>query len=241
VNRRAALVVAVAVLSAPAAGGPSSRVAWTIDTVRLVRSGDARKGRILHNDCSGCHGEVGDVDTPEVPNLAGQEPLYVYKQLQDYKSKSRESAMMSEAASTLSDRDMADLAAFYAAQKPSYTAGAGRQPDGAIPGLVSRGDGIRLIPACDACHGRRGAGNPTFYGMPGLRNQKELDLSYQLTTFRSGERGNDVYRVMRDISKRLTDAEIASLAAYYAGAAGKPAGSAAGRPEEKSPPAQAKR
>ena len=63
--------------------------------------------------------------------------------------------------------------------------------------------------------------------MPGLRNQKEVDLSYQLTTFRSGERGNDVYRVMRDISKKLTDEEIASLAAYYAGAEKKPAASAA--------------
>jgi cytochrome c553 len=136
---------------------------------------------------------------------------------------------------------MADLAAFYAAQKPSYVGGARRQPDRAISGLVSLGDGLRLIPACDACHGRRGAGNPSFYGMPGLRNQKEVDLAYQLTTFRSGERGNDVYRVMRDISKRLTDAEIASLAAYYAGAASKPAGSAAAEAEEKSQPAEGKR
>jgi len=199
-------------------------VAWTIETVRLVRSGDAGKGRTLQGDCSGCHGETGDVDTPDVPNLAGQERLYIFKQLQDYKSASRSSPIMGEAVATLSDRDMADLAAFYAGQKPSHAGGAGRRPDRAISDLVSLGDGARLIPACDACHGRRGAGNPGFYGMPGLRNQKEADLSYQLTTFRSGERGNDVYRVMRDISKQLTDAEIASLAAYYSGATGKPAG-----------------
>ena len=199
-------------------------VAWTIETVRLVRSGDAGKGRTLQGDCSGCHGETGDVDTPDVPNLAGQERLYIFKQLQDYKSASRSSPIMGEAVATLSDRDMADLAAFYAGQKPSHAGGAGRRPDSAISDLVSLGDGARLIPACDACHGRRGAGNPGFYGMPGLRNQKEADLSYQLTTFRSGERGNDVYRVMRDISKQLTDAEIASLAAYYSGATGKPAG-----------------
>lgn len=227
-SRQAVLVVAVAAaLSAPAAGGPSSQVAWTLETVRLVRSGDAKKGQILHGDCSGCHGETGDVETPDVPNLAGQEPLYVFKQLQDYKSKSRGSPIMGEAAATLSDRDMADLAAFYAAQKPSTAVGAGRRPDRAISNLVSLGDGVRLIPACDACHGRRGAGNPSFYGMPGLRNQKEVDLSYQLTTFRSGERGNDVYRVMRDVAKKLTDEEIAALAAYYAGAERKLAGSAA--------------
>ena len=167
------------------------------------------------------------METPDVPNLAGQEPLYIYKQLQDYKSKSRPSPIMGEAAAALSDRDMADLAAFYAAQKPSYAAAARRQPDRKISGLVSLGDGMRLIPACDACHGRRGSGNPGFYGMPSLRNQKEVDLAYQMTTFRSGERGNDVYRVMRDISKKLTDEEIAALAAYYAGAEKKPAGSAA--------------
>jgi len=233
VTRRAVLVFALAALSAPAAGGPSSMVAWTIETVRLVRSGDAGKGRTLAGDCSGCHGETGDVDTPDVPNLAGQERLYIFKQLQDYKSKSRSSPIMGEAVTALSDRDMADLAAFYSAQKPSSAGGARRRPERAIAGLVSLGDGARLIPACDACHGRRGAGNPGFYGMPGIANQKEADLSYQLDTFRSGERGNDVYRVMRDISKRLTDAEIASLAAYYSGAARKPAASAAGGPQEK--------
>ena len=224
---RTALVVALAAaLSAPLAGGPSSQVAWTLDTVKLVRGGDAKKGQALHGDCSGCHGETGDTETPDVPNLAGQERFYIFKQLQDYKSKSRASSMMSESAAPLSDRDMADLAAFYAAQKPSRAAGSGRRRDPAITALVGLGDGTRLIPACDACHGRRGEGNPGFYGMPGLGNQKEVDLSYQLTTFRSGERGNDVYRVMRDISKKLTDEEIASLAAYYAGAEKKPAASA---------------
>ncbi|MDL2716664.1 MAG: c-type cytochrome [Acidobacteriota bacterium] len=227
-NRRTAVIaVVLAALSAPLAGGPSSHVAWTLDTVKLVRGGDSKKGQTLHGDCSGCHGETGDTDTPDVPNLAGQERFYIFKQLQDYKSKSRASSMMSESAAPLSDRDMADLAAFYAAQKPSRGAGSGRRPDAAISALVALGDGTRLIPACDACHGRRGEGNPGFYGMPGLRNQKEVDLSYQLTTFRSGERGNDVYRVMRDISKKLTDDEIASLAAYYAGAEKKPATAAA--------------
>lgn len=227
-SRRAAVVaVVLAALSAPLAGGPSSQVAWTLDTVRLVKSGDAKKGQTLHGDCSGCHGETGDTETPDVPNLGGQDRFYVFKQLQDYKRKSRESPIMGEASATLSDRDMADLAAFYAAQKPAHAAGGERRPPRAVSDLVSLGDGTRLIPACDACHGRWGEGNPGFYGMPGLRNQKEVDLAYQLTTFRSGERGNDVYRVMRDISKRLTDDEIASLAAYYAGAERKPAAAVA--------------
>ena len=59
------------------------------------------------------------------------------------------------------------------------------------------------------------AGAPGSYGMPDLTNQKREDLSLQLMSFRSGERANDVYKVMRDVCRNLTDAEIAGLAAYY--------------------------
>jgi cytochrome c553 len=222
--RRLALagLAAAAAAGAAAMGGPSSQVAWTLDTVRFVSSGDAARGKTLHGDCDQCHGEAGVIDTPDVPNLAGQDRLYTFKQLQDYKAKTRASAIMNDAAASLSERDMADLAAFYAAQKPARPGGQVPAPDAAVRALVSIGDGPRLIAACDACHGVRGEGNPTFYGMPGLQSQKADDLAFELLVFRSGERANDVYRVMRDAAKRLTDAEIAGLAAYYAGTAPKP-------------------
>jgi len=203
--------------AAPLVSGPSSRVAWTLETVKLARGGDAAKGKKLHEDCSQCHGDAGNTDVPDVPDLGGQNPLYTYKQLSDFKAGTRASSIMNDAVSALSDRDMADLAAFYAAQKrtplPAKPVPAGE----AAVKLASVGDGVRLIPACDACHGDRGAGNPAFYGMPSLEGQKLQDLTVQLTAFRAGERANDVYRVMRDVSKRLTDAEIAALSAYYAG------------------------
>ena len=50
--RAPAVVAVLAALSAPLAGGPSSQVAWTLDTVKLVRGGDAKKGQVLHGDCS---------------------------------------------------------------------------------------------------------------------------------------------------------------------------------------------
>jgi cytochrome c553 len=214
------LAVAAAAASATLAaqGAPSSRVAWTVQTIRLVRGGDPARGKTLHKDCADCHGAVGNVDTPETPDLGGQSALYTYKQLQDYKTKTRTSDYMNDAVAPLSDRDMADLAAFYAVQKPPARRGAG-PPPASIEKLVSVGDGARLMPACDACHGGRGAGSPRFYGMPWLQNQKSADLAAQLTAFRSGERGNDVYRVMRDLARRLTDAEITALAAYYSGTA----------------------
>lgn len=219
-RRSAFAFIAAALLAgaAPLVSGPSSHVAWTLETVKLARGGDAAKGKKLHEDCASCHGDAGNVDIPDVPDLGGQAPLYIFKQLSDYKSGTRASSIMNESAKTLSDRDMADLAAFYAAQKRAPSPAKPAPSSDATVKLASAGDGVRLIPACDACHGDRGAGNAGFYGMPALEGQKLQDLAVQLTAFRAGERGNDVYRVMRDVCKRLTDAEIAALASYYSGA-----------------------
>jgi cytochrome c553 len=221
VSRRGAISTALALFAAASAAVslPSSRVAWTVETVKLVRAGDPVRGRQLNGDCSGCHGEAGIVDTPDVSNLAGQDPFYTYKQLQDYKSELRSSPIMGEAVKPLSDRDMADLAAFYAALAPSPSPPSPPAVEPGIERLVTFGDGARLIPACDACHGPGGDRFPGSYGVPTLRGQKFDDLSLQLTTYRSGERANDVYRVMRDLCRDLTDAEIAGLAAYYSGTA----------------------
>jgi cytochrome c553 len=218
-NRRSvgAFVIAAALAATTLVSAPSSRVAWTLETVRRVRGGDVARGRKLHDDCSGCHGETGNVDIPDVPDLGGQDALYTYKQLADYKEGTRESSIMTEAVKPLSDRDMIDLAAFYAAQTAPRAAGAQTPAGTAATRLASIGDGPRLIPACDACHGDRGAGNPGFYGMPYLKNQKLQDIVVQMRAFRSGERRNDVYRVMRDVSKALSDVEIDALAAYYSG------------------------
>ncbi len=219
----AALAAAAGALAASVAvSGPSSKVAWTVETVRLVRSGDAAHGRKLHEDCAGCHGDAGVIDTPDVPNLAGQDALYTFKQLSDYKEGTRASPIMGEAAKPLSEKDMADLAAFYASLPMAKAPDAVPAQASAVVSLARLGDGARLMPACDACHGPRGAGDAGSYGMPKLSGQKFDDMSLQLTTFRSGERGNDVYRVMRDVCKHLTDQEIAGLAAYYSGTPGKP-------------------
>ncbi|HWC65381.1 MAG TPA: c-type cytochrome, partial [Thermoanaerobaculia bacterium] len=113
-------------------------------------------------------------------------------------------------------KDMIDLAAFYASLAPAHAPAPASVPP-AAKALATVGDGSRLIVACDACHGDRGSGNPGFYGMPSLRGQKYDDLHLELSSFRSGDRGNDVYRVMRDPARGLTDAEIDALCAYYSG------------------------
>ena len=104
----AALAVAAAAVS-----GPSSRVAWTPETVTLARSGDPAKGKKLHEDCSGCHGPTGNVDVPDIPNLAGQNPLYLFKQLQHFKSGRRPHKEMRYMSRHLTDEEMLAISQYY--------------------------------------------------------------------------------------------------------------------------------
>jgi cytochrome c553 len=211
------LIACTAVLSlaglAPAWAGPSSNVAWTLETMRLVESGNPEKGKQLNATCAGCHGAEGLSALPINPHVAGQDAAYTYKQLKDYKDRTRNNPIMSGMVAALSDQDMADLSIFYASLSlppPSGTAPA------ETPRLVTEGEGERLIPACNTCHGRKGEGNPGSKGMPALAGQTVDYLKATMQAYRSGARANDVYSVMRSISKNLTDQEIAALAAYYA-------------------------
>jgi cytochrome c553 len=81
-------------------------------------AGDAVKGRELTRMCQGCHGIEGwRTAFPEVyrvPRIGGQHEAYLVKALQQYKSGERSHPSMRGIAATLSDQDMADLAAYYA-------------------------------------------------------------------------------------------------------------------------------
>jgi cytochrome c553 len=197
-----------------AVAAPSSNVAWTTETIALVKSGDAEKGEQLSAGCAGCHGAEGISANPMWPSPAGQDAAYTYKQLKDYKDRKRVSPMMMGMAMALSDKGMADIAAFYATRPlPGPQGGGGKA---VAVKLVKEGDGPRLIPACSACHGAKGEGNKRSHGMPTLAGQMPQYLVQTLQAYRSGKRANDVYGVMRAVAKNLTDGEIRELANYYA-------------------------
>ncbi len=81
-------------------------------------AGDPAKGRDKTRMCEGCHGIEGwRTAYPEVyrvPKLGGQHQAYIVKALQEYRSGERSHPSMRAIAGTLSDQDMADLAAYYA-------------------------------------------------------------------------------------------------------------------------------
>ncbi len=202
------------ILAGPASAAPSSNVAWTLETVRLMKSGDAEKGKQLSASCAGCHVAEGISPNPVWPSLAGQDAGYTYKQLKDYKDRTRDNAIMLGMVMALSDQDMADISAFYRTLPLPAPQGEGDHE--AAVKLVKQGDGPRLIPACNTCHGRKGEGNAGYYGMPALAGQMPQYFVQTMELYRSGGRANDVYSVMRSVAKHLTDEEINGLASYYA-------------------------
>jgi cytochrome c553 len=77
--------------------------------------GDVKAGREEAHKCEACHGLDGLAKIVEAPNLAGQNEQYMIEQLKAFASGERKNEMMSVIASALSPKDIADLAAFYAA------------------------------------------------------------------------------------------------------------------------------
>ena len=84
-----------------------------------LAEGSAEKGESKSTACIACHGPGGNSVNPEWPSLAGQGQEYIRKQLQAFKGGARKNPLMTPMATGLSDEDMADLGAYFAAQKPT--------------------------------------------------------------------------------------------------------------------------
>jgi cytochrome c553 len=95
------------------------QLSYAMIYVVLVLSGgnalaaDVAAGKVKSSACVGCHGTAGISNNPLWPNLAGQQPGYLVKQLQAFRDGSRTDPMMGPMAKPLSDEDIANLAAWY--------------------------------------------------------------------------------------------------------------------------------
>ena len=86
-------------------------------SANAAAAGDAAAGKAKAAVCGACHGPDGNSPNPLWPNLAGQKPAYIVKQLKDFKSGARKDPVMAPMAVPLSPQDMENLAAFFASQK----------------------------------------------------------------------------------------------------------------------------
>lgn len=91
-----------------------SMLSWLLVTQALpVMAADVEAGKRKAATCAGCHGPEGISRNPMWPNLAGQQPGYLVKQLKAFRDGSRKDPMMTPLAAPLSDEDIANLAAYY--------------------------------------------------------------------------------------------------------------------------------
>lgn len=177
--------------------------------------GDPVAGKEKSQTCAACHGVDGNSTTPMWPKIAGQHETYILKQLMDFQSGARENAQMTPMAAPLTEQDMQDIAAYYASQEVKI----GKADPAAIElgQRVYRAGNIEAgVPACMACHGPTGRGNPAA-GYPSLSGQHAEYTKSQLNAFRQDIRTNDKNEVMRTIVDRMTDDEISSVAEYLQG------------------------
>lgn len=163
--------------------------------------------------CAACHAPDGNSVMTTNPKLAGQHPEYLLKQLTEFKSGKRANAVMSGMVANLSDEDMKNLAAYFAAKTPN-NAKAKANGKGSLGEKIYRG-GIAAtnVPACAGCHGATGAGIPKQF--PRLAGQHADYTLQQLRTFRTGERANAP--MMMAISAKMTDAEMVAVSDYIQG------------------------
>jgi cytochrome c553 len=196
----------------PAPGPGSTDVVLERRMVRPASNDAVGRGGTLALNCTMCHGAQG-MSASDAPNLAGQYPEVVIKQLRDYRSGHRASAIMQALARDLSDRDIEDLAAYYAYLPKARTAPTFYSD--ALPALVRVGAPLRNIAPCISCHG----GVDQKLGAPWLEGMPKNYLVTQLVAFASGERRNDGLAQMRNMARQMTRDEIDAVATFYAGRA----------------------
>ncbi|AKC86964.1 c-type cytochrome [Pseudoxanthomonas suwonensis] len=194
--------------------------------------GDAEAGEAIAAPCAACHGVDGNSVDPMYPRIAGQSERFIAKQLALFASGERHgglAAVMIPFAQALSPQDMRDVGAFYARQKAAAgVADDSEVTDGAYAGLkyfeigqqlFRAGDAERGIPACAACHGPSGAGNPGP-PYPHVGGQMAEYTVRRLEEYRAGttsEKDPASFHIMAKVANKLTDQEIGALASYLQG------------------------
>jgi cytochrome c553 len=195
-------------------------IAWTETTIRQAADGDPKRGEVIAQDCTACHGGKGLSQQPWIPSLAGLDPLVLYKQLDDFRSGTRLSSPMSAIAQSLTAQQYADLAVYFSSlpglpenrgERPARSHSSYRNPD-LVQRLIYAGDPKRGIAACASCHGPGGY----RIGAPALTKQNELYIEQQLLAFAQSTRANDMDMPMRTIAGKLTESEMHALAQVYA-------------------------
>ena len=152
--------------------------------------------------CKHCHGEDGNSKRNYIPNLAEQNPIYLFNAFEKFANGERTDFVMSKLAKNLSVDDRVNIALYYGKQKvvviPSES-----------PNLRDQGQ-AKFKQVCQGCHGINGEGKED---MPRLAGQPAEYITRTLKNFRSKDPSRAA-SVMLSITENMTDDEIHSVASY---------------------------
>ena len=188
---------------------------WLIERYKaIVNNTDAfeqasNAGRERATLCSYCHGMDGNSIKDEVPNLAEQNPLYLWTQIDHFANGSRKNFVMQALAKNFSHDDKLNLAIYFSAKKVrSQKADSRRAKKGSL--LYNK--------SCMACHGELAHGTQKFARLAG---QKYIYLVQTLKSFRMTANNPSDFteatrrsKSMETIAGALTDDDILDLAAF---------------------------
>jgi len=160
--------------------------------------GDAAAGQPLSAVCGGCHGSHGVSTDTVTPSLAGQDAKYLVDAIKAYR-KTRKRENMRLYVTGLGEKDIANIAAFYAVQKSR---------------AAEKGQTIvqDLTEKCERCHGA--TADSTTMAVPRIRGQDRDYLIMALRAYRDDKRESTT---MHKMSLPYGDAIIESIASFYAG------------------------
>ena len=177
--------------------------------------GDAKQGEAKNATCIGCHGIVGyQASFPEihkVPMISGQGGKYIISSLNAYKKGERKHPTMRGIAETLTDQDMADLAAYYEASGVV----AGATAPAKAQGGSAKAEALLAKGACVSCHGDNFS-KPLDPSYPKIAGQHSDYLFVALKAYKTENnpkvgRGN---AIMAGMAKQYTNAELKEIANY---------------------------
>jgi len=197
--------------SAQAAGSAPAASARDLLGARLLQvesDGSARKalqadGKARTEFCARCHGEDGNSKAPLVPNLAGQNALYLLDQIERFADGRRKDFIMSPLARQFSREDRVVVALYYAGMES--------RAQNADPARVAQGAAL-YGQRCIACHGQDAHGSDQHARLAG---QHPAYLRRRLEGFQAAS-GASVASVspMTDVARALGDRQIEQLAAF---------------------------
>ena len=177
-------------------------------TAHPARAADPAAIREKAAPCSGCHGENGISQTENIPSLAGQPDQFIQWQLVFFRSGARKNELMQPIVEQITNEDIRNLGAYFAALTPPKASKPDDNPD-----LSQKGAQAAVGRRCNSCHTDTFAGTKAVARIAG---QREEYLVKALHDYKSGVRSGGAGAAMADVAYPLSDEEITALSHYLA-------------------------